>query len=145
MNSLAEELRKILADVFTMYLKTHHYHWNIVGSDFVQYHEFLGEIYNDLWNSVDGFAEMIRTIDEPVVGSMSDFLNRTSLSEAKETTFDYKTAFLTLNADNDAIIAALMIGYKVAEEAGEIGISNKLQDRILIHQKHGWMFRSIIK
>lgn len=141
---LEDILKQTLADTFSLYIKAQGFHWNIEGPDFVQYHEFLGELYTDLNNAVDMIAELIRTLDVKVSTSMnnltSQFINSENLIAS-----DYKTIFSLLKDDNDAVILSLMQAYKVAEDSGELGISNALQDRIQIHQKHGWMLRSITR
>ena len=62
MSELGDALRKNLADTFALYLKTHFFHWNVEGPDFVQYHTFLGDFYTAVWNQTDLIAEKIRML-----------------------------------------------------------------------------------
>lgn len=145
MNPLAQLLQKALADTFSFYFKTHNYHWNVEGNDFPQYHEFLNELYEEVYSSVDLIAELIRTLDVKVIASYTSFKNTTSIQEVDMIPADARNMFMDLSRDNDTVILALLQAYRTAETMGEIGISNVLQDRITAHQKHGWMIKSILK
>lgn len=141
---LEEILKQTLADTFSLYIKTQGFHWNVEGPNFVQYHDFLGELYQDLSSAVDLIAELIRTLDVKVSTSFSNLTSQIINSE-NITITDTKTMFIMLKDDNDAVILSLMQAYKVAEDSGELGISNAMQDRIQTHQKHGWMLKSLTK
>jgi len=144
MNNLSDALKKVLSDTFLMYFKTHAFHWNVEGSDFVQYHKFLNELYDELFGAVDAIAEQIRTLDVYAPISLKELLDNSLVEE--ETDIVTKTEmFSKLLTDNDLVVVSLMQAYKEAEDASELGISNFLQDRIDIHNKHGWMLRSITK
>jgi starvation-inducible DNA-binding protein len=141
---LSDELKVVLADTFALYLKAHYYHWNVEGVDFAQHHNFLEELYNEVWGAVDGIAEQIRTLDVYVPGSLGRFKELTSV-EDDVTIPTALNMIKKLQADNVKVIASLTKAYKSAEEAGKLGISNYLQDRIQAHEKHGWMLRAISK
>jgi starvation-inducible DNA-binding protein len=141
---LKETLKKTLADTFTFSLKAQFYHWNIEGPDFVQYHDFLGEVYQDVQESVDTIAELIRTLDEYAPGTLRRLNELTSITESEEIPGGLQM-IRNLYTENLKVIASIMSSYKDATEAGEEGIANYLQDRIQAHEKHGWMLRSIIK
>jgi len=136
-------LKETLADTFSFYLKVHGAHWNIEGPDFVQYHEFLGNLYEEVHGAVDLIAELIRTLDVKVSGTFEDL--KSNVIFITNNTNDYRQVFAELRDDNEVLILKLFQTYKAAEEAGEIGISNALQDRIQVHQKHGWMLKAILK
>lgn len=138
---LIDSLKECLADVFVFYVKTQNYHWNVEGPDFYQYHNLFGDIYEDVSGSADGIAELIRTMNEYTPGSLQRFKALTKLSE-DDTIPNAMSMISNLRIDNDKVIASLMIAYKQAEDAGELGISNYLQDRIQAHQKHGWFLRA---
>ena len=63
-NTLRDILKKVLSDTFLMYFKSHSYHWNVEGYDFIVLHEFFKDVYEELWEAVDIIAESIRTLDE---------------------------------------------------------------------------------
>ena len=139
-----ESLREVLANTYVLYFKAHSFHWNVEGPDFPQYHEFLGNYYNDLFGAVDVLAELVRTLDSYAPVSLSRMVDLSSITEstAIPSALDMMKA---LKTDNDFLLATLMIAYKAAEDEGELGISNYLQDRIQAHQKHAWMLKAITK
>ena len=144
MSPLSELLKKLLSDLVVFKFKTQKYHWNIEGPDFSQYHAFLATLYEDVEGSIDEIAELIRTMDVKVPGTLKEFLDMTSIDEATDDP-DAMTMLRNVLTDNDKVIAVYYIAYKTAEEAGEMGISNYLQDRIQAHEKHRWMLRAITK
>jgi len=141
---LIDELKKAQADVFTFYLKAHFYHWNIEGINFPQYHDFLQNLYTDVFASVDTIAELVRTLDSYAPGTLSMYKSLTSIEESDDTP-DARTMILNLFQENMKVRASLMQAYDTADKTGEIGIANFLQDRIQAHEKHSWMMRSILK
>ena len=144
MEQLIEQLKVILGTNFALYLKSHNYHWNIEGSDFPQYHDFLNTFYTEVFAQTDPIAEHIRYLDSYAPGSFSRFLELSAVEEAT-TVPDAHTMFITLNGDNDKYIMQLRAGIVLAEEAGEPAVSNFLQELLGAHQKKAWMLRSIIK
>lgn len=141
---LVDLLKKALADTFAFYLKAQNYHWNIEGPNFPQYHSFLGDLYGEVYGAVDTLAELIRTLDAYSPGSLARFKELTSIEES-DVIPDPKTMMLNLMNDNIKVRLALTMAYKTAEESGEIGVANYLQDRIQAHEKHGWMLKAINK
>ena len=133
-----------MATSFAFYLKAHNYHWNVEGSDFAQYHEFLGNLYEEVYGSVDTTAEKIRMLGAYTPGS---FVRYSELSEIDDE-INVPIALQMLNklkADNELVIGLLRDGIDIAEEAGEPAISNYLQERLDAHQKHAWMLTSLTK
>ena len=144
MKELVDALKVVLADTFALYLKAHYFHWNIEGPNFVQYHGFLDGFYNEVWGAVDAVAEHIRTLDAYAPGSFTRFKDLTTISD--ELAIPSAISMLTkLEADNQSVIDSLTKAYKLAESDNKCGLSNFLQDRIDIHEKHSWMLRSIVK
>jgi starvation-inducible DNA-binding protein len=141
---LNNSLRKILADTFVMYFKTHSSHWNIEGPNFPQYHSFLKELYEELFAAVDDIAEKIRQLDKYAPASLAELMSHTMIAE-NTGELSPEEYFSKLLDSNNLVLASLMMAYKDAEAATEIGISNFIQDRIMIHQKHGWMLKAITK
>jgi starvation-inducible DNA-binding protein len=144
MSQLGDAVRVAMADTFAMYLKTHNYHWNVEGEDFFEYHKFFNKLYDELFEAVDVLGEEIRGLNEYAPGSFSRFSELTSIEDAT-TVPDGVTMAANLLKDNDKVIASLTNAFKLAEAADKVGLSNKLQDRIDIHTKHGWMLRSTTK
>ncbi len=141
---LIDELKKVHADAFTFYLKTHFYHWNVEGPNFPQYHDFFQNLYQEVFASVDSLAELIRTLDSYAPGTLTRLKELTSIEETDDVP-DAKTMMTRLLQENNILRASLLTAYRTAESTGEVGISNFLQDRIQAHEKHAWMLRSILK
>ena len=141
---LIDELKKVHADAFTFYLKAHFYHWNVEGPDFPQYHDFLQNLYQEVFASVDTLAELIRTLDSYAPGTLTRLKELTTIEETDDVP-DAKTMMSRLLQENNILRASLLTAYTTADTTGEVGISNFLQDRIQAHEKHAWMLRSILK
>jgi starvation-inducible DNA-binding protein len=141
--ALSASMKAILADAFHMYFKAHTFHWNVEGANFPEYHKFFGDIYEQLFDTIDPIAEEIRALGEYAPKSLDELKASTSIStESADTP---AAMFSALLADNNKIISGLTSGYKIAEAAGEIGLSNFLQDKIDAHKKLGWMIKSTSK
>jgi len=143
-----EELQKAakigFASEFSFYLKAHNFHWNVEGSDFLEYHDLFGKIYEEVYGSIDDFAEKIRAIGTYVPASFSRFSMLTQIAD--ETNILTKDLMVAeLMADNDKLIKVLKLVYDLAEQSGEHGFSNFLAERMDAHRKHGWMLRASTK
>ena len=141
---LIDELKKVHADAFTFYLKAHYYHWNVEGPNFPQYHDFLQNLYQEVFASVDTLAELIRTLDSYAPGTLTRLKELTTIEETDDVP-DAKTMMTRLLHENNILRASLLTAYTTADTTGEVGIANFLQDRIQAHEKHSWMLRSIVK
>ena len=141
MDELVEKMKVLLADAFTMYIRAHGYHWNVIGSDFPQYHDFFGDIYEEVHDSVDDIAEQIRQINSFAPGTLQRMKELSTIPEDDKIPQPAKMITNLISA-NDTIIADLLDAYKSAEDAGEYGLSNFLQDRLMAHKKHGWKLKA---
>lgn len=141
---LITSMKKVLADTFVMYFKAHTYHWNVEGSDFKQYHDFFRSIYEELFAAVDDIAEHIRQLDGYTPTSLMELKSYSMVSEDEEAVSAMSMVNRLLDTNN-LILASLMMAYKDAEAATELGLANFLQDRIAAHQKHGWMLKATTK
>ena len=144
MDNLIQEMKVTLASTFVFYLKAHGFHWNVEGPNFPQYHEFLGDLWEESFGAVDPIAEHLRTLDAYAPASLSRY---TELSVVKEeVNIPSAMAMMTkLTSDNATLIEQLTKTQSLAESNKKMGLANFLQDRIGAHEKHGWMLRSIIK
>lgn len=141
---IVDTLRKIISDSYVLYFKAHSFHWNVEGADFAQYHEFLSNFYTEVFESIDSYAELIRTTDQYAPTSLARLLDLSSIEEMSSIP-EAVEMLRILRKDNDLFLAMLVAAYDEAEKAGEFGISNYLQDRIQAHEKHAWMLRAITK
>jgi starvation-inducible DNA-binding protein len=143
-----EELKKAMqvafASTFSFYLKAHSFHWNVEGQDFQEYHDLFGSIYEEVYSSVDDFAEKIRAIDGYMPASYTTLSALSSIAD--ETTVPSKDGMLReLLVDNEAMRTILTYAYTKSEEAKEYGVSNFLAERLDRHRKHGWKLKASAK
>jgi starvation-inducible DNA-binding protein len=144
METLIEQLKVILGTNFALYLKSHGYHWNIEGSNFPQYHDFLNGFYNEVFLQTDSIAEHIRALNSYAPGSLARMLELADIQEATSIP-DAMAMMRDLASDNDRFIIHLRAGIVAADGANEPAVGNFLQDILDAHQKKGWMLRSITK
>lgn len=142
--SLIDSLKIVLAENFALYLKAHYYHWNVEGSDFYQLHEFFGDLYEEVYSSIDKFAEEIRALNSYAPGSFKRY-SELSKIEGEERILTSKEMISQLLTDNNTYINTLTETFQLSENQKEIGLSNFIQDRIDQHKKHAWMLRSFLK
>lgn len=142
--TLIELMKKTLADTFAMYLKAHNYHWNVEGPNFPQYHGFLGDLYEELHGAVDPIAEHIRALNAYAPGSFARFKELTDIED--ELSIPMASQMMgNLYRDNQTVLDTLNMTFKIATQAGKDGVADFIASRIDVHEKHGWMLRSIIK
>jgi starvation-inducible DNA-binding protein len=141
---LVEALKKAQATSFAFYLKAHNFHWNVEGPDFAQYHDFLSNLYNEVFIAVDTIAELIRTLQAYAPGSLTRFKELSAIEDELSVPKGL-VMIARLNGDNQRLLIVLNEVYRIAEAQSKFGISNAIQDRITAHEKHGWMLRSFTK
>ena len=141
---LADTLTKVLADTVVFYFKAHSFHWNVVGSNFPQYHEFLGDVYAQVYGNVDRIAEEIRALGVMAPKNLSSLIAVSNLTENRED-LDAMGMFAALAADNQKILGGLLGCQKMAEASNQVGLANYLQDLFDAHKKLAWMLSSILK
>lgn len=138
---LGEELTELLSDTVTFYLRAHGAHWNVMGTDFAEYHALFASIYDDVYDSIDPLAENIRKIGLRAPFQMSEFMQLRTLSDG-DITSDARTLALDLLAANDIVIRGIADAFECASECGEQGIANFLADRLDKHQTWRWQLSS---
>jgi len=143
MEELQLAISKVLADTFGMYYKAHTFHWNTSGPDFYQYHQFLNEIYEELFEAIDKVAEFLKAIDGNPPKKLSVLQQMMSIIESEP--ISALDMINDLYMTNNLVLVSLMRAYQLADDAGELGLSNFIQDRIGVHQKHGWMLKATLK
>ena len=144
METLIGLMGKVLADAYAFQLKANLYHWNVEGPNFPQYHDFLGKLYEEVFDATDAIAEQIRTLDAYAPGSFTKFLELTDI-ECEMNQPTPIEMIRKLSEDNDKVLATLNLTLKLADEFDKQGLVDYLAGRIDTHNKHGWMLRSIIK
>jgi starvation-inducible DNA-binding protein len=144
MSDLAKAAKIAFASEFSFYLKAHNFHWNVEGVNFKQFHDLFGGIYEEVFESIDAFAEQIRAMDSYMPGSYTRFSMLTQIDDETDI-LDAHSMVATLLADNEKMIELLKMVFKLSEENSTYGFSDFIAGRIDAHSKHGWMLRSILK
>ncbi len=141
---IAKGLSRFLADTYTLYLKTHNFHWNVTGPMFNSLHLMFETQYNELWMATDVIAERIRALDEPAPGTYSQFAKLTSIKEADGVP-NSKEMIRQLLDGNEAVARTARSLFPVAENASDEATLDLLTQRIQLHEKTAWMLRSLLR
>lgn len=142
--TIAKGLSRLLADSYTLYIKTHNYHWNVTGSMFVALHNLFEEQYIELATAVDDIAERIRALGEFAPGSYKAFSELTKIEE-EEGHPNAKTMIKNLVKGHETIVLTAKDGLPAANDAGDEGSVDLLTQRITAHEKTAWMLRSLLE
>ena len=141
---LAEDLKVLLASSYAYQLKAHYFHWNVEGSDFAQLHEFFGDLYAEVFDSVDKAAEIIRQLDEYAPGSFDRFRSL-SIVDGQTKVPRAKLMLEELLEDTNKMLDLTKRVFDVAVEEKQEGIADFIAGRIDAFAKHAWMLRSFLK
>jgi starvation-inducible DNA-binding protein len=144
MEELIQQMKELLADTFAFRLKTQYYHWNIEGPDFVQYHDFLGDLYEEIDGAVDETAEKIRSLNSYAPGSFQRYLELATI-QGDDTIIPAVEMLDRVKIDNDVLRNKLKQVRNKAEASGEFGLVNFLEGRLDAHDKHAWMLKALTK
>jgi starvation-inducible DNA-binding protein len=144
MEQLIQQLLQQFANNFTFYLKAHNFHWNVMGPDFPEHHEFLNDIYSDAQGKIDDYAEQLRRIGAFPQGDFRNIVNNASLADPADTNGDVMAMYEQLLADSETIVAGLQDTYDTAGAQREYGLQNFLADQIDGHRKLQWQLRSTL-
>ena len=142
--TIAEQLSKLLADTYSLYLKTHSFHWNVTGPQFNSLHAMFETQYNELWLAADEIAERIRTLDVFAPGSYSQFGKLTSIKDEPGVP-EWKEMVGQLVEGHEIAAHTARGAIKVAQEGGDEGTADMLTGRLKEHEKTAWMLRSLLK
>lgn len=141
--AIAGELAKVLADTYTLYLKTHNYHWNVTGPMFNTLHLMFEEQYNELWVAVDLLAERMRSLGEFAPGSYSAFAELTSIDEATSVP-SAEDMIRDLVRGHEAVARTARTAFTTADGANDQPTADLLTQRLEVHEKTAWMLRSMV-
>lgn len=142
--AIAEGLKCLLADSYTLYLQTHNFHWNITGPSFRELHLMFEEHYNELALAVDEVAERIRTLDVAAPGTYKEFARLSSIDEV-EGVPDAKTMVDILTHGHEQVVKTCRKALKLAQDADDESTASLVSDRMRIHEKTAWMLRVLNK
>lgn len=140
---IADGLSHLLADIYTLYLKTHNYHWNVTGRMFNTLHLMFIEQYTEMWTAVDPIADRIRALGYPAPGSYSAFARLSSIAE--ETELPNALAMVAnLVKGHEAVVRTARRVFEIADEANDQPTADVATQRLQIHEKTAWMLRSLL-
>jgi len=141
--TIAQGLSRLLADSYTLYLKTHNYHWNVKGPLFNTLHQMFEEQYTELATAVDEIAERIRALGEPAPGSYKAYAALTSIPEEDDVPHAEEMIRRLLEGQETvARTARSVIGS--ADAANDEPTADLLTQRMQVHEKNAWMLRSMV-
>jgi len=140
--AIAEGLKKLLADSYTLYLQTHNFHWNVVGPQFRELHLMFEEHYTELAVAVDDIAERIRTLGVAAPGTYKAFAELSSIKEVEGVPASNEMVSL-LNEAHEQVVRTCREVLALAQEADDESTAALVSDRMRIHEKTSWMLRAI--
>jgi starvation-inducible DNA-binding protein len=141
---IAEGLKVLLADSYTLYLQTHNFHWNVTGPRFRDLHLMFEEHYTEMAVAVDDIAERIRTLDVPAPGTYKAFASLSAIEEVDGVP-EADTMVDLLTRGHEQVVKTCRRVLKVAQQAEDESTASLVSDRMRIHEKTAWMLRAINK
>ena len=141
--NIAGGLAKLLADSYTLYLKTHNYHWNVTGPMFSTLHQMFEEQYTELATAVDEIAERIRALGVKAPGSYVAFAKLTSIEEETgDPTAEQMIERLVIA--QETVVRTAREVFSIASDADDEPTADLLTQRMQVHEKNAWMLRSLL-
>lgn len=144
MDELSQALKIVLANHYAFSLKAQNFHWNVEGPDFSQYHALFGDIYEEVYGSVDTIAERVRTIGFYTPGSFRRYLELSQVEDQVEIP-NARSMMEKLLADINVLQSSIKVCYDLAEQNSNHGLSNLMAERQDAFAKHAWMLTATLK
>lgn len=142
--AIATGLSRLLADSYTLYVKTHNFHWNVTGPMFQTLHKMFEEQYGELAEAVDLVAERIRALGFPAPGSFSEFTKLASVKEAQGQ-LSANQMVQQLVEGHETIVRTCREAFPAVERASDEPTADLLTVRMQAHEKTAWMLRSLLE
>lgn len=140
---IADGLARLLADSYTLYLKTHNFHWNVKGPMFQTLHTMFEGQYMELATAVDEIAERIRALGEPAPGSYKQFAALSTIEEETEVV-PAEEMIRQLVKGQESVVKTARSVFPAAEAAHDEPTADLLTQRMQLHEKNAWMLRSLL-
>ena len=140
--TIADGLKRLLADTYTLYLQTHNFHWNVTGARFRELHLMFEEHYTELAVAVDDIAERIRTLDIAAPGTYKEFARLSTIDEV-EGVPDAAEMVEILVKSHEAVVKTCRAVLKPARQADDESTAALVSDRMRLHEKTAWMLRAL--
>ncbi len=144
-DKLAKALNQVLADSYTLYLKTHNYHWNVTGPHFSSLHILFENQYNEIALAVDVIAERIRALGHHAPGSYAEFGKLTTITEAPAKPPKAMEMVKQLAGDQHKVVKAAHAALKEAEALDDDPTVDLMTQRMALHEKNAWMLESLLE
>jgi starvation-inducible DNA-binding protein len=141
---IADSLSRMLADTYTLYLKTHNFHWNVTGPMFQTLHLMFMTQYNESWLAVDLVAERIRALGYLAPGTYKEFAALTSIKDSSGVTKANEMIRQLVDGQETVVRTAREV-LPIAEQAGDQPTVDLLSARMEVHEKNAWMLRSLLE
>ena len=144
---IAQGLSTFLADAYTLYLKTHNFHWNITGPMFNSLHAMFEAQYTEQWNALDDVAERIRALGFNAPGSYAEFMRLSSIKEEPGLSEapDWREMVRQLVVGNEAVCRTARKVLGTGEKGGDDPTVDLMTQRLQVHEKNAWMLRSLLQ
>jgi len=144
---IADGLSRFLADSYTLYLKTHNFHWNVTGPMFNTLHTMFEAQYTEQWTALDETAERIRALGFNAPGSYREFVALSSIAEEPGLTnsADWHEMVRQLVVGNEAVCRTARAVLDIADDADDAPTEDLLTQRLQTHEKYAWMLRSLLQ
>jgi starvation-inducible DNA-binding protein len=140
---IAEGLSRLLADTYTLYLKTHNFHWNVTGPMFQTLHVMFEQQYTELALAVDSIAERIRALGFPAPGTYADFAERSSIKEERGVPAAEQMIRQLVDGQETTIRTARAV-FPLVDDVHDEATADLLTERMQVHEKTAWMLRSLV-
>ncbi|WP_022958073.1 Dps family protein [Spongiibacter tropicus] len=141
-DAIAQGLKGLLADSYTLYLQTHNFHWNVTGPQFRPLHLMFEEQYTELAVAVDDIAERIRSLDVAAPGTYKAFSSLTAIKEVEEVP-EAKTMVAMLCEGHEQVVRRCRDVLSLAQDAKDESSAGLISDRMRLHEKTAWMLRAM--
>ena len=141
---IADGLSHFLADSYTLYLKTHNFHWNVTGPMFQTLHVMFQEQYTELWTALDDIAERIRALGHFAPGTYKRYVELSTITEETDVP-SAKEMIRQLVEGQEAVIRTARAAVRIADEIDDFPTADMLSTRMEVHEKNAWMLRAFLE
>lgn len=137
----ADAVSRLLADTYTLYLKTHGYHWNVEGPHFQQLHIQFMDQYTEMWTAVDDLAERVRALGYYAPASYSEMSKLSTIKEESGEP-DWEAMVKNLAKGHEQVAKTAREVLRIAEDVGDDATADVIAPRVTLHEKTAWMLRA---
>ena len=144
-STVIDAVRRVLGDTYTLYMKTHGYHWNVTGPQFHSLHTLFEEQYTAMWQSLDEVAERLRSLGVTAPGSARELASLSQIEEGDNDVPSAQGMLQTLITDHQKWLEGANAALDAASDAGDAATEDLLTPLIAEHEKTVWMLKSSLE